>query len=211
MNLAIWFELWNQSKKLRVAVDSKKGNNISPLSEILQVPGGFLSRLLSPLLKFTGRAYHLYPVGILFGLGFDTASEVALLAMSVSTASSLPWAGVLALPLLFASGMSLMDTLDGVFMQRAYRWALRSPGAQVKYNLTVTGLSVASALGIGVIEIVQSLAGSSSTKSSAVAWLANLDVSNLGFALVIVFAVVWLVASLTSRARVKREKAPERV
>src|SRR5205807_824964 len=104
------------------------------------------------------RSWHLFPLGFLFGLGFDTASEVALLALSAGAAAkALPVWGILVLPMLFAAGMTLMDTADGVFMTTAYRWAFATPLRKIYYNLTVTGLSVLAALLIGGIELVQVL------------------------------------------------------
>ncbi|GMA86677.1 hypothetical protein GCM10025868_19270 [Angustibacter aerolatus] len=99
------------------------------------------------------RPWQMYPVGLVFGLGFDTASEIALLVLAgAGAASGLPWYAVLVLPLLFAAGMSLFDTLDGAFMNVAYDWAFANPIRKVYYNLTITGLSVAVAVLIGSIE-----------------------------------------------------------
>src|SRR5438046_8263191 len=101
----------------------------------------------------------MYPIGFRFGLGFDTASEIALLAISAGAAAQgLPFTAVISLPLIFAAGMSLMDTADGAFMSRAYSWAFSNPVRKVFYNLTMTALSVFVALFIGLIEVAQIMA-----------------------------------------------------
>ena len=113
---------------------------------------GFLARLLAGLMRRVSKPWHLYPVGLLMGLGFDTATQVALLVLAAGTAAfTLPWYAILVLPVLFAAGMSLFDALDGIFMSRAYGWAFLKPVRKVYYNLTVTVLSVVVALVIGVI------------------------------------------------------------
>ncbi len=113
---------------------------------------GFLARLLARVMRRVSKPWHLYPVGLLMGLGFDTATQVALLVLAAGTAAfTLPWYAILVLPVLFAAGMSLFDALDGIFMSRAYGWAFLKPVRKVYYNLTVTVLSVAVALVIGVI------------------------------------------------------------
>ena len=111
---------------------------------------GFLSRILGRVTRRVSRPWHLYPVGLLMGLGFDTATQVALLVLAAGSAAFvLPWYAILVLPVLFAAGMSLFDTADGVLMSRAYGWAFLKPIRKVFYNLTVTLLSVTVALVIG--------------------------------------------------------------
>jgi len=146
-----------------------------------------LSLLFRPFLKLVTKSWHLYPLGFLFGLGFDTASEVALLALSTQgSTGGLPWAGILALPLLFAAGMSLLDTLDGLIMTRAYGWSLISPLKKVYYNLSVTGLSVLVAVVIGGVELAQ-VAG----------WppVADVDFGDLGYFLAGSFVLVWALST----------------
>jgi nickel/cobalt transporter (NiCoT) family protein len=136
------------------------------------------------------RSWKMYPLGVLFGLGFDTASEVALLAVAAGVATyHVPFLAVLSLPLLFAAGMSLMDTIDGAFMSRAYGWAFSSPVRKVYYNLTVTSLSVLVALVIGGAELGQVLASRSP------------DLSRLGYLVVGLFGVTWLVSALVWKVR----------
>jgi high-affinity nickel-transport protein len=134
----------------------------------------------------------MYPVGMLFGLGFDTASEVALLVLAGGAAGAgLPWYAVLCLPVLFAAGMSLMDTIDGSFMNFAYGWALSQPVRKVFYNLTVTGLSVAVALLIGTIELGGLLAVQLNLSGGFWTWFEGIDLNTLGFVIVGLFLATW--------------------
>jgi nickel/cobalt transporter (NiCoT) family protein len=168
---------------------------------------GFIFRFIAPLFKIVKKAWHLYPIGFLFGLGFDTASEVALLAISAgATQNAAPFTGITALPILFAAGMSLMDTADGVFMTTAYNWAFATPIRKVYYNLTVTGLSVFAALFIGLIEAVQVLAPAIGLKQGFWFWLAHLNLGVLGVVLVCLFIFAWLVSyGVWKRFRVEQQ------
>src|ERR1700689_5227108 len=121
---------------------------------------GLLNRLLGRFTKSVRASWHMYPIGVLFGLGFDTATEVALLVLAgTSAAAGLPWYAILCLPVLFTAGMCLLDTIDGSFMNFAYGWAFSSPVRKIYYNITITGLSVAVALLIGSIELLGLFAG----------------------------------------------------
>lgn len=145
---------------------------------------------------------HMYPLGVLFGLGFDTASEVGLLVITAGAASGkIPPAATLALPILFAAGMSLMDTADGVFMSKAYRWAFAGPVRKIYYNVTVTALSVAVALVIGTIEIGQVLSNKLGWTGGFWSWLQRLDFGTLGYVIVGLFALTWLLAAAVWRWR----------
>ena len=120
---------------------------------------GFMNRFLGGLTKSVRKPWHIYPVGVLFGLGFDTATEIGLLVLAGGAAAfHLPFYAILVLPVLFAAGMCLMDTVDGVFMNGAYGWAFAKPVRKVFYNLTITSISVAVAIVIGTIELVGVLA-----------------------------------------------------
>jgi high-affinity nickel-transport protein len=137
----------------------------------------FVGRLAQRVTK----SWHMYPLGALFGLGFDTASEVALLALAAGVATHhVPFLAVVSLPLLFAAGMSLMDTIDGAFMSHAYGWAFSNPVRKIFYNISVTSLSVTVALAIGTIELLQ-VAG----------WFGELDLGLLGYAIVALFVLTW--------------------
>lgn len=156
---------------------------------------GFLARILRPVTNRITRPIHMLPVGLLFGLGFDTATEVTLLALAgTGAAAGLPWYAVLTLPVLFAAGMSLMDTADGLFMTVAYDWAFAEPVRKIFYNLTITGLSIAVALLIGTIELVGVLHNNAVWVNPVSDWISGLDLNNVGFIIVGLFAVTWLVA-----------------
>ncbi|WP_414685218.1 HoxN/HupN/NixA family nickel/cobalt transporter [Mycobacterium sp.] len=156
---------------------------------------GFLARMLRPVMKRINRPVQMYPVGVLFGLGFDTATEVALLALAgTGAAAGLPWFAVLVLPVLFAAGMSLMDTADGLFMTVAYDWAFANPVRKIYYNLSITGLSVAVALLIGTIELVTVLHDHLGWINPLTDWISAVSLNNVGFAIVGLFAATWLCA-----------------
>ncbi|GAA5190104.1 HoxN/HupN/NixA family nickel/cobalt transporter [Rugosimonospora acidiphila] len=156
---------------------------------------GLVARLLRPLMRSVRHPAQMYPIGLLFGVGFDTATEVTLLVLAGSgAAAGLPWYAILVLPLLFTAGMSLFDTLDGAFMNVAYRWAFANPVRKIYYNLTITGLSVAVALLIGTIELVGVLHDQLRWRDPATNWIAGLDLNNVGFIIVGLFVLVWAVA-----------------
>ncbi len=156
---------------------------------------GFLARVLRPIMKRIKRPIGMFPVGVLFGLGFDTATEVALLALAGSgAAAGLPWYAVLVLPVLFAAGMSLMDTADGLFMTVAYDWAFANPIRKIYYNFTITGLSIAVALLIGTIELVSVLHDDLGLVDPVTTWVSSINLNNAGFAIVGLFAITWLCA-----------------
>jgi nickel/cobalt transporter (NiCoT) family protein len=159
---------------------------------------GLLARLYGRFTRAVREPWQMYPLGILFGLGFDTASEVALLFLAAGAASSaLPFYAILCLPVLFAAGMSLLDTIDGSFMNFAYGWAFSQPVRKVYYNLTVTGLSVAVALAVGTIQL------------ASIAGLApNVDMNAVGLAIAALFVLTWLVALAVWRfARIEEKWA----
>jgi high-affinity nickel-transport protein len=145
----------------------------------------------------------MYPLGLLFGLGFDTASEVGLLALAagVAGANHVPFLAVLSLPILFAAGMCLMDTIDGAFMSKAYGWAFANPVRRIYYNITVTGLSVAVALAIGMVEVLQVLADKLSLQGSFWNLVGGIDFGALGYAIVGLFVVTWVAAAVDWRTR----------
>jgi high-affinity nickel-transport protein len=171
------------------------------------VAGGLMTRVFGRLFKLVGSSWHLYPIGFLFGLGFDTASEVALLAISAgSAAQNLPFLAVISLPLIFAAGMSLMDTADGAFMSKAYAWAFSHPVRKVFYNLTVTGLSVFVALFVGVIELSQLLINQMKLQGQPWDAIGGLDFSSMGFIIVGAFVLTWIVAFAVFRLRRVEER-----
>jgi high-affinity nickel-transport protein len=156
---------------------------------------GLLNRLLAGATKAVTRPWQMYPIGALFGLGFDTATEVGLLVLAGGAAAfSLPWYAILTLPILFAAGMSLLDTIDGCFMNFAYGWAFSRPVRKIYYNMTITGLSVAVALIIGSLELLSVLTDKTGIMDGPLAFIARLDLSNVGFAIVGLFVVIWIAA-----------------
>ena len=156
---------------------------------------GFMNRLLGPLTRAVTKPWHIYPVGVLFGLGFDTATEVGLLVLAGGAAAyALPFWAMLVLPVLFAAGMILMDTADGIFMTEAYGWADAAPVRTLFYNLTVTSLSVAVALGIGTIELIGVLVDTTGISGGPLGAIAGIDLNYLGYVIVGVFALTWAVA-----------------
>jgi high-affinity nickel-transport protein len=151
----------------------------------------------------------MYPLGVLFGLGFDTATEIALLFLAGGAAGAgLPWYAVLTLPVLFAAGMSLLDTIDGSFMNFAYGWAFSNPVRKLYYNATVTGLSVLVALGIGGIELISVLADRLGLHGGIWGVAGSVDLNVVGYAIVALFAVTWAAAVLVWRmARIEERWA----
>jgi high-affinity nickel-transport protein len=161
---------------------------------------GFLNRILGRFTRAVRKPWHMYLVGLLFGLGFDTASEVSLLVLAGGAAAfALPWYAILTLPVLFAAGMSLLDTIDGSFMNFAYGWAFSQPVRKVYYNLTITGLSVAVALIIGGVELISILVEKFDITSGPLAAIGGLDLNSVGYAIVALFVLTWLVAGLVWR------------
>ncbi|MFT4201437.1 HoxN/HupN/NixA family nickel/cobalt transporter [Gordonia sp. (in: high G+C Gram-positive bacteria)] len=161
---------------------------------------GFLARLLAGVMRRVRKPWQLYPVGLLMGLGFDTATQVALLVLAAGTAAfTLPWYAILVLPVLFAAGMSLFDTVDGVFMARAYGWAFLAPVRKVFYNLTVTVLSVIVALVIGLIVLADLLADRLGVTTGPLAVIGAANLEFVGFAIVGLFVATWIVALLVWR------------
>jgi high-affinity nickel-transport protein len=169
-----------------------------------RVLGGYAKRIDSP-----GR---MYPVGVLFGLGFDTATEVALLVLAGSAVvGGLPFYAILALPVLFAAGMCLFDTLDGCFMNFAYDWAFAHPVRKVFYNLTITGLSVAVAFVIGSIEILGLIGQEANLNSPFWSFVQGFNINEAGYAIVGLFVVTWAMALLYWRLARVEEKLGSRL
>lgn len=156
---------------------------------------GFMWRFFGPVVRSIEHTWQMFFVGFAFGIGFDTATEVLLLAGTAAAATQgLPWYAVLTLPLLFAGGLTLCDSLDGLFMNFAYGWAFARPVRKIYYNLVITGLSICVAFAIATIEIV----GLLSTELHLHGWfgdyMANFDINRAGFVIAGLFAVVWALA-----------------
>jgi high-affinity nickel-transport protein len=156
---------------------------------------GLMNRFLGPLARRIDAPWKMYPIGFLFGLGFDTATEVALLVLAgTAVVSGLPFYAVLSLPILFAAGMSLFDTADGCFMNFAYDWAFARPVRKVYYNITITALSVFVAVFVGAVEVLGLIGQEGNLSGTGWSWLANFNINTAGFVIVGVFVVTWVVA-----------------
>lgn len=161
------------------------------LDEILD-KRGLINRLLGRLTKTIRSGWQMYPIGLLFGLGFDTVTEIGLLAVAGgAAASNVPWWAIMTLPIVFAAGMSLLDTVDGIFMSRAYGWALNNPVRKIYYNLVVTAMSVGVALAVGGIEILGLLVDKLHITNGVLVAIGSVNLNQAGFWIVGLFVVTW--------------------
>lgn len=200
LNLVILVGIW---KVWRAAKTGKFSHE--HLEELLN-ERGLMRRIFRGWFKNGfDKSWQIYPVGVLFGLGFDTATEVALLGLSATVAIGtvggvLPPLAIIALPLIFAAGMSLMDALDGIFMTKAYGWAFTSPLRKIYYNITTTGISIFVALVIGTIQVVAVLAQKTDIETLPVFdRIAEIDLGGVGFFIVLSFIGAWLLSVLIWR------------
>jgi len=189
VNLVILAGIWKVFRRMRegdfdeAALEEQLNNR------------GFMNRLLGRVMKSITKPWQMYPLGLLFGLGFDTATEIALLVLAgTGAASGLPWYAILCLPVLFAAGMCLLDTIDGSFMNFAYEWAFSKPVRKVYYNLTITGLSVAVALIIGTVELLGLIGEKAGLHGAFWDWVGGLDLNIIGYLIVGLFFVTWAAA-----------------
>ncbi|WIW50549.1 HoxN/HupN/NixA family nickel/cobalt transporter (plasmid) [Bradyrhizobium sp. 62B] len=197
VNLAIFASLW---RTIRVARAS--GVYDTQVSDRLMAGSGLLSRLLGPMFRMVTQSWHMYPLGFLFGLSFDTAAEIGLLSLSASeTARGLSLWQAIVFPALFAAGMSLVDTLDSAFMASAYRWAFVDPARKLWYNLTITGASVTIALFIGSVETLGLIGDQLELSGALWRFVDRIKGSQatFGFAVMSLFALAWLVSLLLYR------------
>jgi high-affinity nickel-transport protein len=169
----------------------------------LMMQRGFINRIMgSRWRRFISDSWQMYPVGILFGLGFDTASEVGLLALTGAAATGhtggagpahhLPFMAILALPLLFTAGMSMMDTTDGVVMAKAYGWAFKNPLRKVWYNMSTVTLGIFVAVGVGLVEYLQVFSDHAGLSGGFWNWLNGLDFEILGYFIIGAFVFLWI-------------------
>jgi high-affinity nickel-transport protein len=188
---------------VRIYRDMKRGSYDKERLEQRLLDRGFMNRFFVG--RFAARiksSWQMYPLGVLFGLGFDTASEVGLLALAAGVATHhVPFLAVISLPILFAAGMSLMDTADGAFMSQAYGWAFSNPIRKVYYNITVTTLSVAVALAIGTVELLQVFATKLGLDDGFWGWLKSLDFGTIGYGVVGIFVATWLISVVIWKTR----------
>jgi high-affinity nickel-transport protein len=185
---------------LRIFRDMRRGEYNEEQLERQLNTRGLMNRVYGRFTRTINEPWQMYPIGILFGLGFDTATEVALLFLAAGAAGAgLPFYAILCLPILFAAGMSLLDTIDGSFMNFAYGWAFSKPVRKVYYNLTITGLSVAVALIIGTVELLGLAAAKFSLKGGFWDWISQININTLGYVIVGMFIVTWAIALLIWR------------
>jgi high-affinity nickel-transport protein len=163
---------------------------------------GLLARMLRPALRLIRKSWHMYPLGILFGLGFDTASEVALLGLAATSgANHVPIYFILILPALFAAGMSLVDATDGIMMLGAYGWAYVKPIRKLYYNLNITLVSVLIAFLIGGIEVLSIVGGRFGLSGGIWDLVSGLDFEIIGFGIIAIFVLSWGISTIIYRRR----------
>ncbi|MBV9274820.1 MAG: HoxN/HupN/NixA family nickel/cobalt transporter [Verrucomicrobia bacterium] len=198
INLIILRNVWTVFKKVR------SGGAVPESGQDALTGGGLISRMFRPLFQMLNSPWQMYPVGFLFGLGFDTATEVALLGISAAAAAkNLPLASVAVFPALFTAGMILVDTTDGILMVGAYGWAFINPIRKMYYNLTVTFASVAVALLIGGLELAGLLKDQLSLQGGAWDLVGGLNdnFGNLGFVLIGLFVLSWIGSMVLYRVK----------
>jgi high-affinity nickel-transport protein len=187
LNLAILIGI------VRVFRDMRRGRYDEAELEHKLNSRGLMNRVFGRFTRTVTQPWQMYPVGVLFGLGFDTATEVALLFLAAGAAGAgLPFYAILCLPILFAAGMSLLDTIDGSFMNFAYGWAFSKPVRKVYYNITITALSVTVALVIGTVELLGLAANELPLHGGFWEWVAVVDINTLGYIIVGLFALTWV-------------------
>nr|WP_145161344.1 HoxN/HupN/NixA family nickel/cobalt transporter [Paenibacillus terrae] len=191
LNFMLFAQLWRTFRRIR---EDRIGE--AELEEMFEAKG-FFTRFMGKWFKLVTKSWHIYPIGFLFGLGFDTATEISLLTMSAGAANQqVPVLGIIALPLLFAAGMSLFDTLDGLMMTKSYAWASDRPIRKVYYNLIVTAISVIAAVAVGTVELAQITTEKLHLSGGIWDVIAGIDFGNLGIFLVVAFLAIWGVAVL---------------
>ncbi|WFU10600.1 HoxN/HupN/NixA family nickel/cobalt transporter [Rhizobium sp. CB3090] len=172
--------------------------------DALLAGGGFLARVFRPMFKVVRRSWHMYPIGFLFGLGFDTATEIGLLGISAAQAAQgMSFWTILVFPALFTAGMSLMDTSDSILMTGAYGWAFVKPVRKLWYNLTITAASVVVAIFIGGIEALGLISDKLGLEGGVWSFIGDLNdnLANFGFAVVGIFLLSWMVSTILYKAK----------
>src|SRR6266567_185804 len=197
INMLVLWEIFQTFQKV------KRGEeyNDQTLDEFLN-QRGLMGRFFRPLLRVVDKSWKMYPVGVLFGLGFDTATEVALLGISaVEAGKGLPIPYILIFPLLFTAGMCLLDTTDGILMLGAYGWAFVKPVRKLYYNLNITLVSVLVAFVVGTIEVISIVSGLLNLSGGFWDFIGNLDFGRLGGIIIGIFVVSWLVSAIIYRLK----------
>jgi len=190
----VWFAFKRAQRGERIAEEDL---------DTLLAGGGFLARIFQPMFRVVTRSWHMYPIGFLFGLGFDTATEIGLLGISAAQAAQgTSFWTILVFPTLFTAGMSLMDTLDSALMTGAYGWAFVKPVRKLWYNLTITAASVVVAIFIGGIEALGLISDKLGLEGGFWRFIGELNdnLANFGFAVVGIFLLSWLVSTVLYKA-----------
>lgn len=199
MNIVILVSIYKSYRRVRDG-----GRYVEEDLDILLNNRGFLSRIFRPLFRLVTKSWHTFPLGFLFGLGFDTATEVAMFGVSAAQAAKgVPFSAIMVFPILFAAGMSLVDTTDGVMMLGAYDWAFIKPMRKLYYNMTITLVSVIVAVLIGGIEALGLIADQLGLEGGV--WDAigalNDNFNNLGFVIIGVFLAAWVLSYFIYKAK----------
>ncbi|HET8627164.1 MAG TPA: HoxN/HupN/NixA family nickel/cobalt transporter [Thermomicrobiales bacterium] len=188
INLLVFIDVFRMFRRV-----AKGGTYSEETLEEFLAQRGLMNRFFRPLMRLIDTSWKMYPLGFLFGLGFDTASEVALLGISAASASTgMPVVIVLLFPFLFAAGMSLVDTTDSIMMLGAYGWAFVKPVRKLYYNMNITLVSVLIALVVGTVEVLSVVAGQLSLSGPFWVWVSNLDFEVLGYLIIGIFVVSWV-------------------
>jgi len=202
LNLVVLLDILGVFRQLR-----RGAYNEQELDEALQSQGLMSRFFLRRVGDRIDASWKMYPLGVLFGLGFDTATEIGLLAIAAGVAThDVPFLAIISLPLIFAAGMCLMDTADGAFMSQAYGWAFSNPIRRIYYNITVTSLSVAVALVIGMIELLQVTAAKFSLNGGFWAFLESLDFGKVGYVVLGLFVATWAFSVVLWKTRRVEER-----
>ncbi len=197
INILVLWEIFQTFRKVKNGGEY----NDRTLDEFLN-QRGLMGRFFRPLLKLVDRSWKMYPVGVLFGLGFDTATEVGLLGIAATQAGKgLPIAYILLFPALFMAGMCLMDTTDGILMLGAYGWAFVKPVRKLYYNLNITLVSVLVALVIGTIEVLSIIGTEFSLSGGIWNYLGNLDFGVLGGIIIGIFILSWAISTIIYKVK----------
>ncbi|EUK17634.1 HoxN/HupN/NixA family nickel/cobalt transporter [Commensalibacter papalotli (ex Servin-Garciduenas et al. 2014)] len=194
MNICIFVSIYKSYKRVKAG-----GSYIDEDLDLLLNNRGFLSRLFRPMFKLVTKGWHMFPLGILFGLSFDTATEVSMFGVAAAQATQgVPIESILVFPVLFAAGMSLIDTSDGILMLKAYDWAFVKPMRKLFYNMSITLVSIIVALFIGGIEALGLIADQLELTGTFWDWISALgsNFNDLGYAIIGLFIIAWIISYL---------------
>jgi nickel/cobalt transporter (NiCoT) family protein len=197
INILVLWEIFQAFQKVKRGEDY----NDQTIDEFLN-QRGLMGRFFRPLLKVVDKSWKMYPVGVLFGLGFDTATEVGILGIAaVEAGKGLPIFYILIFPALFTAGMCLLDTTDGILMLGAYGWAFVKPMRKLYYNLNITLVSVLVALVVGTIEVLSIIANQFNLSGSIWNYVGTLDFGLLGTLIIGIFIVSWVISTIIYKVR----------